>query len=118
MKRPPDPEARKQARLLKLGTNNPCCGTCGESDWRCIEEHHVPGNKRDDFVVPACANCHRKVTDDQKDHPSFDPHAEPFLDCVGHFLLCLADLLRLIVEKLTEYGHALIARATRDGAPA
>jgi hypothetical protein len=108
-------EERKQARLEKLGTNEPRCGTCGETDWRCFEQHHVAGRKRDDFTVPICANCHRKVTDDQSDHPAFDPNADPVLDRIGHFLLGLADLLRLIVEKLTEFGNALIGKAKAAG---
>lgn len=104
-------EARKQARLEKLGSNEPLCGTCGERDERCLENHHVAGRKRDDFTLAVCANCHRKVTDDQKDHPTFDPNVDPFLDRIGHFLLGLADLLILIVEKLREFGNGLIDRA-------
>ena len=33
------------------------------------------------------------------------------LDSIGHFLLGLADMLRLIVEKLSAFGLALIERA-------
>jgi hypothetical protein len=51
------------------------------------------------------------VSDDQKDHPRFNPDADPMLDGIGHFLLGLADLLRLIVEKLAIFGLALIERA-------
>lgn len=104
-------EARKQARLEKLGTNEPRCGTCGETDWRTIEQHHVADHKRDEAMALICANCHRKVTDDQKDHPAFDSTADPFLDRIGHFLLGVADLLILIVAKLVEFGNALIAKA-------
>lgn len=103
-------ETRKQARLEKLGTNKPCCAICGETDWRIFELHHVAGQGRDPTVVPVCANCHRRLTDDQKDHPSSNVD-DPQLDRIGHFLLGLADMLRLIVEKLREFGHALIARA-------
>lgn len=104
-------EARKQTRLEKLGTNEPRCGTCGEPDWRCIELHHVADLGRDEATVLICRNCHRKVSDDQKDHPAFNSNADPLLDRIGHFLLGLADLLRLIVEKLTEFGNALIGKA-------
>jgi hypothetical protein len=62
--------------------------------------------------VIVCRNCHRKVSDDQEDHPSFDAAADPMLQAIGHFLLGLADLLRLAIEKLSEFGHALIERAT------
>ena len=104
-------EARKQNRLEKLGSNTPRCGVCGEADDRCLEAHHVAGRRHDEATVCICRSCHRKVSDDQKDRPAFDPDADACLDSVGRFLLGLADLLRLIVEKLIEFGHALIARA-------
>lgn len=103
-------EARKQRRLETLGTNQPRCGLCGETDWRCMELDHVAGQRHDDATVILCRNCHRKKSDDQRDHPAFDPNADSFLDQVGHFLLGLADLLRLVIEKLTAFGQALIER--------
>ena len=105
-------EARKQRRFEKLRTNNPSCSVCGERDHRVLEENHVAGRKRDGFVIIKCRNCHRKVTDDQQDHPAFDPDADTMLDTIGHFLLGLADMLRLIVEKLYEFGLELIERAS------
>ena len=110
-KSPSDYERRKQSRLEKLETDNPICGICGNKDWRMIEQHHPAQQMRDDMVVLVCANHHRIVTDDQKDHPPLDPAADPLLDKIGHFLLGLANMLKLIVEKLYEYGHALIKRA-------
>lgn len=104
-------EVRKQFRLERMGSNHPHCGACGEGDDRCLEAHHVAGRSRDDATVIICRNCHRKVSDDQKDHPAFNPDADVLLDRVGHFLLGLADMLRLIVEKLVSFGHALIERA-------
>lgn len=104
-------ETRKQRRCEALGTNDPRCGICGETDWRCIELHHVADFDRDDATVRICKNCHRKVSDDQKDHPPFDPTADKMLDAIGHFMIGLADMLRLIVEKLYAFGLALIERA-------
>lgn len=104
-------EARRQRRLEYLGTNEPRCGVCGEPDDRCLELHHVADHGRDDGTVAICRNCHRKVSDDQKDHPRFNSDADPALDRIGHFLLGLADLLRLIVEKLAAFGQELIDRA-------
>lgn len=108
-----DRERREQRRLETLGTNEPRCGMCGETDWRVMELHHVADHGRDETVVCICANDHRRVTDDQKDHPAFDPNADPLLDKIGHFLLGLADILRIIVTKLYEFGLALIVRASR-----
>jgi hypothetical protein len=64
-----------------------------------MEKHHVADHARDQTTVYVCRNCHAKVSDDQKDHPAFDPDADPTLDSIGHFLLGLADLLILIIEN-------------------
>ena len=104
-------ERRRQSAFQRLGTNAPRCGCCGETDWRCFEAHHVAGRKRDAATVVLCTNCHRKVTDDQKDHPSMVRGGDELLQQVGHFLLGLADILRLIVDKLVAFADALIARA-------
>ena len=104
-------ERLKQLRLEKLGTNTPRCAMCPETDWRVMEQHHVAGAGRDPTTVILCANHHRIVTYDQKGHPSSDTAADPLLARTGHFILGLADMLRVIVEKLVEFGHALIKRA-------
>ena len=104
-------ERRKQRRLEALGTNDPRCGTCGESRWQCIEEHHPSDHGREATTVLECRNCHRVLSDDQKDHPAFNANNEPMLDAIGHFLLGLADMLRMVIQKLYEFGKALIARA-------
>jgi len=110
-------EVRKQRRLEKLKTDHPRCGTCGERDDRSLELHHVVDYGRDCATVIICRNCHRKVSDDQRDHPPFDPSADVLLDRIGHFLLGLADLLRIIIERLYAFGTALIARgASHEGA--
>ena len=106
-----DRERRKQKRLEKLGTDEPRCGTCGEGRWQCIEEHHPADYGRDEATVLVCRNCHRVLSDDQRGHPAFDPDADPLLSSVGHFLLGLADMLNIILAKLSEFGLALIARS-------
>ena len=105
-------EVRKQRRLEMLGTNDPRCGMCGEGDWRCIELHHVAGRARHEATVRLCRNCHRKVSDDQKDHPPHDPNADPLLDTMGHYLFALADMLSRIVLQLYAFALALIERAS------
>ena len=105
-------ETRKQRRLEILGTNEPRCAQCGETRWQCIELHHVADHGRDDATVCVCRNCHRVLSDLQKDHPPFDPGADAALSAIGHFLLGLADMLRIVVEKLREFGLTLIVGAT------
>lgn len=109
-----DNERRRQSRLHKLGTNTPHCAMCGNSDWRVIEEHHPDTRKRDKLIVLLCANHHRMVTDDQKDHPPGLDGCDQFLLSVGNFLLGLADMLATIIERLYEFGNTLIARANES----
>jgi hypothetical protein len=104
-------ERRKQGRLEKLCSNTPRCGTCGECDDRTLELHHIAGHKHDSTVAIICRNCHRKLSDDQKDHPPTPPSADEMLALIGNFLLGLADFLRLAAEKLVEFGHELIRKA-------
>jgi hypothetical protein len=40
-----------------------------------------------------------------------NPAADPDLDDIGRLLLRLADMLRIIVDALVEFGNQLIARA-------
>jgi hypothetical protein len=110
-----DYERRKQTRLHKLGTNNPRCAICGNSDWRVIEEHHPDTRKRDKLVVHVCANCHRILSDDQKDHPEELQGCDEFFASGGKLLLGLVNMLALILERLREFGEALIARANEAG---
>lgn len=106
-------ERRKQFRLEKLGTNEPRCGTCGEDRWQCMEAHHPAGQAHDPSTVLQCRNCHRVASDSQCDHPNSAQPSDPALFAIGRFLLGLADMLRVIVEKLIAFGQELTARASR-----
>lgn len=111
-------EARKQKRLETLGGNNhPACVICGEDNPHCLELHHIPGQAYGDDLCTVCRNCHRKLSDDQKDHPKQIDTAPATIERIGHMLLGLADFFALLVEKLKEFGHYLIQTArTATGA--
>lgn len=103
-------ERRKQSALEKLGSNHPRCTHCGEDRWQCLELHHLAGRVYGESCVTLCRNCHRLLSDAQHDHPAQLTDGLPTLgERIGHFLLGLADLFRLLVDKLTEFGLALIA---------
>jgi hypothetical protein len=110
-------ERRKQKALERLGTNNPVCVLCGETDWRCLELHHIAGKPFDGALVIVCRNWHRKLSDMQKDHPQPASTPPDPLERIGHFLLGLADLFALLVEKLHEFGQDLISRASKIAEP-
>jgi hypothetical protein len=105
-------EVRKQRALERLGSDDPRCLCCGENDWRCLEFHHLAGKKFGEEGSVVCRNCHRKLTDPQKDHPDALTDSQPLLlDRVAHFLLGLADLLEMLVIVMRRYGGQLIEAA-------
>lgn len=114
-----DDEARKQRRLRALGCNEPRCAMCGEDRWQTLELHHVAGQAHDPTTIVLCRNCHRVMSDVEREHPPKQESADPYLEIIGRFLLGLADMLRVIVEKLAAFGRELIARAcaAEAGAP-
>jgi|SRR5579872_7496071 len=105
-------ERRLQQALFRLDTDYPRCLLCGEDDCRCLEQHHIAQNRYGEDLVILCRNCHRKERDSQRDDPPPVSDGEPpLLERIGHFLLGLATLFELGVERLREYGESLIEAA-------
>jgi hypothetical protein len=109
-------EARLQRAYERLNAHKPRCINCGLEDVRCLEAHHIAGRKFGDATVIVCRNCHRILSDDQKDHPPPVAGDPTLHERIGHFLKGLADLFALLVAKLHEYGDELIAFAKNEAA--
>jgi hypothetical protein len=116
-------ERIRQARLGRLGTNSPICLFCPEDDPACLERHHLAGRSFGDrWVVIACRNCHRKLSDKQKEHPAVAARDPETLECYGRLLHGIADALELagvplpLIEFARETGLRLIeVDRTPDG---
>jgi hypothetical protein len=106
-------EARRQKALERLGTDNPRC-SCGETDPHCLELHHIAGQAYGSETIIRCRNCHRKLSNLQKDHPGQQSGPPDLLERIGHFLLGIANLFELLIVKLREFGHALIDQARQQ----
>lgn len=111
-----DSETRKEQAYKRLGTRNPSCTVCGEIDPRCMELHHIAGQKHHGDLAIVCRNCHRKLSDDQRDHPIDMLGQNPMLATIGHFLVGLADLFRLLAATLVDFGKSLIDEAQKPKA--
>jgi hypothetical protein len=109
-------ERRRQSALERLGVNNPKCIYCDECDPRCLELHHIAGKKNDPTTIIVCRNCHRKLSDLQKDHPPQTERPRNAMEEIGRFLLGLADIFELLIKKMREFGRELIdgAKATTN----
>jgi hypothetical protein len=107
-------ETRRQKAFDRLGTDQPRCACCSQTDWRCMELHHLEGEHFGKTLVVVCRNCHRKLSDPQKDHPSQFADSPTTFESIGHFLLGLADLLLLLANKCWEFGQYLIEQARQQ----
>jgi hypothetical protein len=108
-------EARFQKAYERLGTTTPLCVKCNEDNPHCMELHHLAEHGLGKDTVIVCRNCHRKLTDKQKDHPLAGPQS--INEGFGRCLLGIADLLELIIEKLREIGQFLMGSEYKRVAP-
>lgn len=107
-------EIRRQRRLRRLDASKPRCVVCGCDDVRCLEAHHLAGQAYHGELHWVCRNCHRKLSDAQQDHPGPVTYPPSFLEVVAHYLLGLAEMLRLIVETLVEFARQLIEMSRKS----
>ena len=109
-------EVREEKRLQRLGTRTPSCVACGETDSRVMELHHIAGQKHHGDTAIVCRNCHRKLSDQQFDHPADQAGQNSMLATIGHYLVGLADLLVLLASTLVEFGKSLIKASQEPAA--
>lgn len=104
-------EARRRRALERLGHRYPACVICGENDPLVLELHHPEGHKYGNNLVPVCRNCHRKLSDRQKDHPGQinDPPDE--LETIAHALLGRADFSEELAAQDRKFAELLLERA-------
>ncbi|WP_417476657.1 hypothetical protein [Maricaulis sp.] len=112
----PDAETRLENIYKRLGTRSPSCVACAETDPRCMELHHIAGQAQHDDLAIVCRNCHRKFSDAQYDRTATDA-AHPTMEVIGHYLVGLADLFRMLAERLAEFGEWLLASASLMASP-
>ncbi len=112
-------EKRRQQALQRLGCNDPRCVYCGESHPPCLEKHHIAGRAYHDATVIVCRNCHRKLSEKQKDHPEQVADPPSLHERAGQLLLTLADFFESLIDVLRQFGRELIAfaRGTESKGP-
>ena len=112
-------ETRRRKAFDRLGTDHPICAFCGETDWRCMELHHLEGEQFGKTLIVVCRNCHRKLSDMQKDHSPKFGESPSTLERIAHALEGLADLFIFLAQKLREFASQLLAEVrSRAGRPA
>ena len=99
-------EKRLERAYRRLGTRNPICVMCGETNPHVLERHHVAGRLFNETVI-ICCNCHRKVSDPQKDRHGLETF-DPDETLIGHYLCGLADVLAAVAVTLKTFGERLL----------
>ena len=94
---------RLERQYRRLGTRKPSCVVCGEGSPFCLELHHIAGCKHDDDLSIVCRNCHRKLSDSQKDHEAELGDAPN----TAFYLLGLSELLAQIAPRLKAISQSL-----------
>ncbi len=110
-----DPERRRQRAFERLGTNEPACLHCGEDDPHCLEKHHEAGIRfMPDLTVIVCSNCHKKLSDKQKDHPFPRDEPPPPEVRLARLLLGIADHFELLIGYLRQFAAYLFEKYAKQ----
>ncbi len=108
---------RRRDALMRLGMANPACSICGEDNPHCLELHEPGGRRYNDMPVPVCRNCHRKLSDDQRDHPRAEFTPPDSLERHAHALLGLADFFARLSEQFRRTAEMLLVLVRKDAIP-
>ena len=88
-----DREQRLRKAYERLGTDNPRCLFCPETNPLCLELHHPAQNSFAHETIIVCSNHHDDLSDWQKEHPQKVDNCTSQLEPIGHWLLGFGDLL-------------------------
>ena len=106
-------ERRRQRALERLGRTIRAASSAAIDDPLALELHHIAGQAFDGELVPVCRNCHRRLSDWQKDHPPQPSDPPSDLERIGMLPRGLADLFELLVKRLREFAAKLFALEPR-----
>lgn len=113
MKPPISPkEMRRENDYRRLRTRNPICLHCGYGNHpAAMELAHIAPRKFHDDAGVLCANCHREMSDPEKDLPYAPQSINPQMEIIGRYLLALSEWFRRIAETIAAFGAWLLHQA-------
>lgn len=105
-------ELRRESDYRRLRTRNPICQCCGYMNHpAALEFAHIAPRKFHDDGGVLCSNCHRELSDIEKDF-SYAPQSEnPQMETIGRYLLALAEWFRRIAETIAQFGEWLLEQS-------
>jgi len=114
-------ELRREADFRRLKSRYPICLICAYRAHPAAIEfaHIIPRAFGLGCGIPLCSNCHRELTDQEKDM-SFKPTTnQPDLETVGRFLSALGEHYEKTAPTLKHLGAVALeqARLSERGIP-
>lgn len=111
-KRYPDKETRREQAYRRLDTRDPVCAICGYAGHpAAMELAHIAPREFHGDKVPLCANCHRELSDAEKDYPYAPETDNPQMETIGRYLIALSDFLQMIARTLAQFGAWLVEQS-------
>jgi hypothetical protein len=105
-------ELRREKDYRRLRTRNPICLHCGYSNHpAAMELAHIAPRKIHDDAGVLCSNCHREMSDPEKDRPYAPVTQNPQMEIIGRYLLALSEWFIRIAETIAEFGRWLLQQA-------
>ncbi len=107
----PEDERREQD-YKRLRTRNPVCVLCGyDKHPAALELAHIAPKGFHDDGAALCRNCHREISDGEKDYPYSPETNNTKMETIGRYLLALAEWFRGIASTLEGFGQWLLEQA-------
>ena len=102
-------ESRREKDYKRLRTRNPICLACDYMKHPAAMElaHIAPRQFHDDGGV-LCSNCHREMSDTEKDFSYAPQSINPQMETIGRYLISLAEWFKRIAETLAAFGAWLL----------
>lgn len=104
-----DADIRREKDFRRLRTRTPICLSCGYCKSSSAMElaHIAPREFHDDGGV-LCSNCHREVSDPEKDLSYAPQSANPQVETIGRYLIALSEWFLRIANTIAAFGEWLL----------
>lgn len=105
-------ELRREKDYRRLRTRTPICLHCGYCNHpAAMELAHIAPRKFHDDAGVLCSNCHREMSDPEKDLSYAPQSINPEMETIGRYLLALSEWFIRIAETIAAFGRWLMEQA-------
>ena len=112
-----DADIRREKDYRRLRTRTPICLSCGYSkSSSALELAHIAPREFHDDAGVLCSNCHREMSDAEKDLSYSPQSANPQMETIGRYLIALSEWFLRIANTIAAFGEWLLDFAENEEA--